>query len=67
MIKEKALPVKYPQNLYLRQAIKESGKSIRHIAKKCGVHEVLMSRLVNGHYKGVNIIPKIKVEIGLAD
>lgn len=55
--------VKYPENLYLKEKQKESGKSVRHIAKKVGVSERIISLTIHGHYKGVNVVPKILAEI----
>lgn len=56
-------PVKYPENLYLKQLQKESGKTVRHIAKKVGVTERIISMTIHGHYKGLNIVPRILAEI----
>lgn len=55
----------YESNLKLKEAIKESGRSITHIAMKIGVSREVVSNTVNGHYKGTNIVPKIKSELGI--
>lgn len=55
--------VKYPENLYLKGLQKESGKSVRHIAKKIEVSERIVSMTIHGHYKGSNVVPKILAEI----
>ncbi|QTE35992.1 hypothetical protein J3L18_23040 [Mucilaginibacter gossypii] len=52
--------VKYPENLPLRDSIKESGKSISFLAGKLNISRVVLSNLVNGHYKGNNIVPRLK-------
>ncbi len=59
--------VKYPQNLGLKELQLDSGKSVKYLAKKIGVSTVVLSQVINGHYKGDNIVPKIKRELGLID
>ncbi len=57
--------IKYPQNLPLNEAIKESGRSIQHIADKIGLSREVVSNTVHGHYKGTNICPLIIKELNL--
>jgi DNA transposition AAA+ family ATPase len=55
----------YKENLKLKEAITESGRSVTHVAKKIGLSRVVVSYTINGHYKGTNIVPKIKKELGI--
>lgn len=55
--------VKYPENLYLKQEVLNSGKTIKHLAKKIGVSTVVLSQTINGHYKGVRIVELLKQEL----
>lgn len=55
--------VKYPENLYLKQRVLDSGITIRHLSKKIGISTVVLSQIINGHYKGNNIVPKLLQEI----
>ncbi|RQO78077.1 hypothetical protein DBR40_09005 [Pedobacter sp. KBW01] len=57
--------VDYPENLYLREAVKQSGISITHLAKKLGFSRKVVSDTVNGKYKGSNIIPSLKELLNL--
>lgn len=52
--------VEYPENLILKEQQVESGKSVTYIAKKLKLSRVVVSDTLNGHYKGINIVPKIK-------
>lgn len=54
---------KYPQNLPLKKMVQASGRPIKEIAEKIGYSRVALSLTVNGHYKGDNIVPKLKKEI----
>lgn len=55
--------VKYPDNLALKEAVLESGKSVKHLAKKIKVSTVVLSLTINGHYKGVRISELLKQEL----
>lgn len=48
--------VKYPENLHLKELIKQSGMNVKFLAKKIGVSREVLSRCVNGHYKGEKTI-----------
>ncbi len=51
--------IKYPENLPLKQAVTNSGITIRHLSKLIGVSTLNISLTINGHYKGVNIKAKL--------
>lgn len=51
--------VKFPENLYLKEKQLDSGMSVRHLAKKIGISSVVVSNTIHGHYKGINIVPKL--------
>lgn len=55
----------YPENLKLKDAIRDSGRTVTHVAKKIGVSRVVVSNCVNGYYKGTNVVPKLKQELGI--
>ncbi len=57
--------VKYPQNLPLKVAIDNRGIKLSFLARKFGLSRNVMSQVVNGHYKGTNIVPLIKKELGI--
>ncbi|MBD3748545.1 MAG: hypothetical protein IE931_03520 [Sphingobacteriales bacterium] len=67
MIETKEKIIKYPENLPLKQAIEDKGLKVKYLAKKFGVSNRVMSQTINGHYKGDNIVPKIKAELGIND
>ena len=52
--------MKYPENLYLKDEVENSGQTVKHIAKVLGVSRKVVSDTINGHYKGTNIIPLLK-------
>lgn len=52
--------VKYPENLPLKELQKSSGRSVRWLAKEIGVSSLTISKTINGHYKGINIVPKLQ-------
>lgn len=56
---------KYPENLYLKEAVTASGLKVKFLAEKIGVSTVVLSQVINGHYKGMNIVPKLKAELGI--
>lgn len=64
MIKSKK-KVKYPENLPLRGEVMASGWTITELAQEVGVSRLVMSQVLNGHYKGQNIVPKLKIILGL--
>jgi antitoxin component HigA of HigAB toxin-antitoxin module len=57
--------IRYPDNLYLRLEVFKSGRKMKDIADSIGVSRELLSNTINGHYKGVNVIPKLKKELGI--
>lgn len=57
--------IKYPENTYLREEIAKSGKSVTYIAKKLNVSREILSRTIHGKHKGDNLIPLIKIELGI--
>lgn len=58
--------VKYPENLHLVEVIKESGQSVKHVAKTIGFSRKIVSETIHGHYKGSNVVPLIKKHFNLA-
>lgn len=50
---------KYPENMKLKELVRQSGRSGRWYANKIGVSEKLISDVINGKYKGSNIVPKL--------
>jgi len=52
--------VKFPENLHLKKQIEESGRSITYYAGKLKLSRLVVSNTVNGHYKGTNIVPRLK-------
>ncbi len=52
--------IKYPENLVLAEALKQTGISYKHIAKRINVSRVYLSRVLNGKDKGGQIIGKLK-------
>lgn len=57
--------VKYPENLYLSEAVTKSGQTVKHIAKSINRSRKVVSDTIHGHYKGTNIIPLIKAHLNL--
>lgn len=51
--------IKYPENTYLEVLVKDSGKSVKHLAKQIPCSRKVLSDTIHGHYKGTNIIPKL--------
>lgn len=58
---------RYPENIYLKGLIAVSGHNIKELAQAIGVSRHVLNLTVNGHYKGTNIIPKLKKELGIND
>jgi len=56
---KKKAKVKYPENLPLKQAIVDSGRSIQWYADKMKYNRQTVSQTVNGHYRGKNVVPKL--------
>lgn len=52
--------VKYPENLPLKDKVKSSGKTVKFIAKELKISRRVLSDVINGNYKGGNIIPKLE-------
>lgn len=57
--------VKYPENLYLKEAIENSGQTVKHIAKSINKSRKVVSDIIHGHYKGTNIIPLLKSHLNI--
>ena len=57
--------VRYPENLKLKLEVVKSGRSITDLAKDIGVSRLVLSQTVNGHYKGANVVPLLKQELGI--
>lgn len=51
--------VKFPENLLLKKQLKETGRSLTWYAEKLGISFQAVSTTVNGHKKGINIVPKL--------
>lgn len=56
---------RYPENLPLKQAVLDSGMSVKHLAKKISVSTVVLSNTINGNYKGTRIVSLLKQELGI--
>ncbi len=57
--------VRYPQNLPLKQAVKDSGFKISGLAKRIGYCSLTVSQTINGHYLGTKVVPLLRKELGL--
>lgn len=55
--------VKYPQNLVLKQEIQDSGKSVKHLARKIKCSTTVLSLIINGHYLGTRLKELLKEEL----
>ncbi len=64
MIHEKKKP-RYPQNVFLKHFVTESGMTITELAKNIGYNRSTVSETINGHYLGSKIVPLIKLELGI--
>lgn len=51
---------RYPQNIYLKSLVSESGITITDLARNIGYNRSTVSETVNGHYLGKKIVPLIK-------
>lgn len=58
--------VRYPENIYLKDEVENSGLSVTELAEKIGYNRWTVSRTINGHYLGKKIVPLIKTELGIA-
>lgn len=52
--------IKYPGNIRLKGLIAVSEFTIDELAKKLNISRQVLSNTINGHYKGVNIVPRIE-------
>jgi hypothetical protein len=59
MSNKKKKKVRYPDNLALKEQLKDTGRSIGWYAKKLDLSREVISKTINGHYKGINIVPKL--------
>jgi DNA-binding XRE family transcriptional regulator len=57
--------VRYPENIYLKGLVAVSGRTIKELASKIGVSRHCLNLTVNGHYKGSNVVPALKKELGV--
>lgn len=57
--------VRYPENLHLKVEIVKARRNIGEVADAIGISRELLSRTVNGHYKGINVVPILKKELGI--
>jgi plasmid maintenance system antidote protein VapI len=57
---KKKVELKFPENLLVKEEIIQKGIKQTHIAKKLGVSNIIINRTLNGHHKGINLIPAIK-------
>ncbi|WP_097133701.1 hypothetical protein [Pedobacter xixiisoli] len=60
-----AKEIRYPENLPLRFEVFKSGRKMKELAKAIGISRELLSYTINGHYKGINVVPKLKKELGI--
>lgn len=51
----------------LKLEIVKSRRTIKEIAEKIGVSREVLTNTVNGHYKGVEVIKKLKSELNIND
>jgi hypothetical protein len=51
--------VNFPENLYLKEKITESGMSVTYLARKIGISRVLLSKTIHGKHKGIYIVPAL--------
>ncbi|SEL09055.1 hypothetical protein [Parapedobacter koreensis] len=58
---------KYPENLQFKLEIVKSRRTIKEVAEKIGVSREILTRMVNGHYKGVEISKKLKIKLNIVD
>jgi DNA transposition AAA+ family ATPase len=56
---------RYPENRYLKIEVFKSEKEIGDIADEIGYSREAVSKTINGHYKGENIVPKLRKLLGL--
>lgn len=52
--------VKFPENLIVKGKVIENRISITKLSEAIGVSRVSVNNTLNGHKKGVNIIPAIQ-------
>ncbi len=58
---------KYPENLPLKLEIVKARRTITEIASAIGVSREVLTNTVNGHYKGSEVVRKLKSELNLVD
>lgn len=52
--------VKYPENLSYKERMRRARLTVKYAAPKLGIAVHTLSLLINGHYKGRNITPKLE-------
>ena len=57
---KKTLTPRYPENISVKSQVVKQGLSQTKIAAELGLSREIVSMTLNGHHKGVNIIPRIK-------
>ena len=65
--KKKMKKARYPENLSYKLEIVKARRTIKEVAQKIGVSREVLTNTVNGHYKGVEIIKKLKNELNITD
>lgn len=56
---------KYPENLFLKLEVFKSGRTVTELAESIGLSRLVVSQTINGHYKGINVVPALKKELGI--
>lgn len=64
-MKTKKKTPRYPENLELKIDVVRSGRTTQDLADSIGFSRVIISQTINGHYKGINVVPALKKELGL--
>lgn len=54
---------RYPENIRLKGLVAISGRTIKELAQAIGVSRHCLNQTVNGHYKGVNVVPRLEAEL----
>ena len=53
----------FPENLELKARMVKSGITQGELSKRMGVSRQAINEVLNGHRKGINLIPKINEEL----
>lgn len=60
MSEKEVKDVRFPDNLELKGRVVASGITITDLAEQLGVSRLVVSTTLNGHKKGINIVPAIE-------